>query len=73
MQSTVLSVTPLEGRGRTASPPAVGLTFLSLDSRLGMLRRRRRRTVLRQFAVGPLLLGMSILLLAAFGGMATLR
>jgi hypothetical protein len=38
-----------------------------------MLRRRRRRTVLRQFAVGPLLLGMSILLLAAFGGMATLR
>lgn len=62
-----------EGRGRGASPPLI--SFLSLDSRLGMLRRRRRRTFLKRLlaAMAPVLAGMSLLLLVAFETMATLR
>jgi hypothetical protein len=44
--------------------------LLSLDSRIGLLRRRRRINVLRQLiaVIGPVLLGGSILLLIAAGG-----
>jgi hypothetical protein len=50
------------------------LPSLSLESRLGLLRRRRRLTFLKRLvAMGPVLVGMSLLLLAAFGGMASLR
>ena len=43
---------------------------LSLDSRIGKLRRRRRNSVLKQMfmVIGPLLLGMSVLLLLAAAG-----
>jgi hypothetical protein len=43
---------------------------LSLEARIGLLRRRRRAGVLRQLVavIGPLLLGMSILLLIAATG-----
>ncbi|HEY8952599.1 MAG TPA: hypothetical protein VIP78_08585 [Candidatus Dormibacteraeota bacterium] len=48
--------------------------MLTLESRLGLLRRRRRLSFLKQLAaMGPLLLGMSLLLLAAFGGIASFR
>jgi len=52
----------------SADPPA--LRLLSLDSRIGLLRRRRRINVLRQLiaVIGPVLLGGSILLLIAAGG-----
>ena len=41
---------------------------LSLDARLGLLRRRRRVTLLRQLApVAPVLIGISALLIVAFG------
>jgi hypothetical protein len=46
---------------------------MSLELRLAILRRRRRQNALKQFAVGPLLVGISIVLLAAFGSMASLR
>jgi len=44
--------------------------LLSLDARIGLLRRRRRVSLLRQLVavIGPLLLGMSILLLIAVTG-----
>jgi hypothetical protein len=44
--------------------------LLSLDARIGLLRRRRRVSVLRQLVsvIGPLLVGMSILLLIAASG-----
>jgi hypothetical protein len=47
---------------------------LSLDSRLALLRQRRRRTFAWRLlaAMGPLV-GMSLLLLAVFVGMASLR
>jgi hypothetical protein len=50
------------------------LTPLSLDSRLALLRQRRRRTFARRLlaAMGPLV-GMSLLLLAVVGGLASLR
>jgi hypothetical protein len=43
---------------------------LSLDSRIGILRRRRRVDVLRQLVavIGPLMIGGSILLLVAASG-----
>jgi hypothetical protein len=43
---------------------------LSLESRLGLLRRRRRVSLLKQFlaVVGPVLVGMTLLLLLAAGG-----
>jgi hypothetical protein len=53
--------------------PAPAGTFLSLESRLGLVRRRRRRNMLRQLAIGPLALAMSILLLGAISGMAAVR
>jgi hypothetical protein len=51
------------------------LPVLSLESRLDLLRRRRRRTFLkRQLAViGSVLVGMSVLLLAALGAIASSR
>jgi hypothetical protein len=50
--------------------------LLSLESRLGRLRHRRRLSLIKQFVavVGPLLLGISIvLLLAGFGVIAATR
>jgi len=55
---------------------AVGPGSRSLESRLGVLRRRRRHALLTSFvvAIGPVLLGLSILLLlAASGAFANLR
>ncbi len=49
---------------------------MSLESRLGRLRHRRRLSLLKQVLVviGPLLLGVSIiLLLAGFGVVAATR
>jgi hypothetical protein len=47
--------------------------LLTLDARLGLVRRRRRRNMLRQLAIGPLVVAMSILLLGAISGMAAVR
>jgi hypothetical protein len=70
VQATVM-VTLRGGRERNDQ---ASLPSMSLESRLGALRRRRRRTFLKQFAaIGPVLVGMSFLLLVAFGGMATMR
>jgi hypothetical protein len=46
------------------------LPLLSLEARIGLLRRRRRASIIRQLVavIGPLLLGMSILLLIAATG-----
>jgi hypothetical protein len=52
------------------------LPSLRLESRLGLLRRRRRLTSLKHLlvALSPILVGMSLLvLLAAFGAVAGLR
>jgi hypothetical protein len=47
---------------------------LSLESRLGLVRRRRRRNVLRQLAVGPLVaVAISIAGLGAISAIAALR
>ena len=54
----------------------VGSAPLSLEARIGLLRRRRRAGVLRQLVavIGPLLFGMSILvLIAATGIVASAR
>jgi hypothetical protein len=64
-------VTPGVARIRDdlASPP-----LLSLESRLGLLRRRRRVSFLKQLlAVCPVVVGMSLLLFAAVGGAGSLR
>jgi hypothetical protein len=44
--------------------------LLSLESRLGRLRRRRRVSLLKQLlaVIGPVLVGMTLLLLLAAGG-----
>ena len=44
--------------------------LMSLEARIGLLRRRRRVSLLRQLiaVIGPLLLGMSVLLLIAATG-----
>jgi len=47
--------------------------LLTLDARLGLLRRRRRHNMRRQLAIGPLVLAMSILLLGAISSMAAVR
>jgi hypothetical protein len=50
---------------------AVGsLPLLSLESRIGLLRRRRRNSLLKQLlsVTGPLLVGIALLLLLAAGG-----
>ena len=46
------------------------LPLLSLEARIGLLRRRRRVSLLRQLVavIGPLLLGTSVLLLIAASG-----
>jgi hypothetical protein len=46
------------------------LPLMSLEARIGLLRRRRRVSLLRQLVavIGPLLLGVSILLLIAATG-----
>ena len=52
------------------------LPSLNLESRLGALRHRRRLVLFKQVlaVIGPLLLGISIvLLLAAFGVLAVTR
>ena len=50
------------------------LPSLSLESRQGLLRRRRRVRFLKEFlAVCPLVVGMSLLLFAAVGGASGLR
>ena len=46
------------------------LPLLNLESRLGLLRRRRRVSLLRQLlaVIGPILVGITlVLVLAAFG------
>lgn len=54
--------------------PASLPSSLSLESRLGLLRRRRRVSFLKQLlAVCPLAVGMSLLLFAAVGGASSLR
>jgi hypothetical protein len=58
---------------RSTFPNPASRTSLSLESRLGLVRRRRRRNMLRQLAIGPLALAMSILLLGAISGMAAVR
>jgi hypothetical protein len=47
--------------------------LLTLEARLGLVRRRRRRNMLRQLAIGPLALVMSILLLGAITAIAAVR
>ncbi|HEY8954041.1 MAG TPA: hypothetical protein VIP78_15965 [Candidatus Dormibacteraeota bacterium] len=48
--------------------------MLTLESRLGLLRRRRRVNFLKQLLTAiPVLLGSSLLLLVAFAGMASSR
>ncbi len=50
------------------------LPVLSLESRLALLRRRRRLTFLKRYAAaGPVIVGLSLLLLAAYAGMASLH
>ncbi len=52
------------------------LPSLSLESRLGLLRRRRRLTSVKHLlaSMGPILVGMALLVLfAAFGAVADLR
>jgi hypothetical protein len=50
--------------------PANNRPLLSLESRLGLLRRRRRVGLLKQLlaVIGPVLVGMTLLLLLAAGG-----
>ena len=51
-----------------------GLVMLNLDSRLGVLRRRRRVNRFKQLlTIIPVLLGASFILLLAYAGMATSR
>ena len=47
------------------------LPLLSLEARIGLLRRRRRISVLRQLVavIGPLFVGVSVLLLIAATGL----
>ena len=52
------------------------MRLLSLESRLGEMRRRRYRALLRHliFALGPVLIGLSLFfLVAATGALASLR
>ncbi len=63
---------------RSARLPDIltSLPSLSPESRLGLLRRRRRLIFLKHLlaAMGPILVGMSLLvLLAAIGAVARLR
>jgi hypothetical protein len=49
---------------------------MSLESRIGLLRRRRRNNVVKQVlaVTGPVLVGITLILLVAAGGViATLR
>jgi hypothetical protein len=49
---------------------------LSLNSRIGLLRKRRRNSVLKQLlaVAAPVLIGVTLILLVAVGGViATLR
>jgi len=51
-------------------------TLLSLESRLGLLRRRRRLSVAKQLLVviSPVLVGFSVVaVFAAFGAMSSAR
>lgn len=60
--------------GTAISSDPTALPVLSLDERLGLLRRRRRLILLKRYAaVGPVIVGMSLLLLAAYAGMASLH
>lgn len=60
--------------GTAISSDPTALPVLSLDERLGLLRRRRRLTLLKRYAlVGPVALGLSLLVLAAFAGTVGLR
>ena len=62
----------LEGAGIGADPTS--LAPLSLDSRLALVRQRRRRTFAKSLlaVMGPLV-AMSLLMLAVVGGLASLR
>jgi len=51
-----------------------GVLLLTLESRLGLLRRRRRVDRYKQLlTLVPMLLGASIILLLAYAGMASSR
>jgi len=59
-----------KGDPRSIYDPSLHLPLLSLESRLGLLRRRRRVSLLRQLLVviGPVLVGITlVLVLAALG------
>ena len=61
---------------RAIQSAAMAIPIQSLESRLGLLRRRRRVSILKQVLtlIGPLLAGTTLLmLLAAFGAAATWR
>ena len=58
---------------RSTFPDSARRNSLSLELRLGLVRRRRRRNMLRRLAIGPLVVAMSILLLGAISGMAAVR
>jgi hypothetical protein len=60
--------------GDAISSDSTALPLMSLDARLGLLRRRRRLTFLkRSAAMGPVVVGLSLLLLAAYAGIAGLH
>ena len=51
-------------------------TLLSLETRLGLLRRRRRLSLAKQLlaVIGPVLVGISVVaVFAAFGAMSSAR
>ena len=56
------------------SSDPTALPVLSLDARLGLVRRRRGVTFLKRYAaMGPVVVGVSLLLLAAYAGIAGFR
>ncbi len=66
----LLTLLRLSSETRLIYDPSLHLPLLSLESRLGLLRRRRRFSLLRQVlaVIGPVLIGITlVLVLAAFG------
>ena len=68
-----LKIDQPEGRGRLASSPVQPIQFLAFEDRLGLVRRRRRSNVVRRLAIGPLLVGVSVVLIGAVSGVAAVR
>ena len=61
----MLRLFPITVQGSPVATP-----FLSLEYRIGLLRRRRRVSLLKQLlaVIGPVLVGMTLILLLAAGG-----